>query len=143
MTFNILIVDDSLSMRAVIKKIIGISGIRTDKCYEAQNGREALEVMAGNWVDIILSDINMPEMNGIEFLKALRSDPLYKEIPVVFISTEANTERIKESVLLGASGFLKKPFLPEELRKLLYNVLGLSDKGEYGEADQNTEEMDF
>jgi two-component system chemotaxis response regulator CheY len=143
MTFNILIVDDSLSMRAVIKKIIGMSGIRTDKCYEAQNGREALEVLAGNWVDIILSDINMPEMNGIEFLKALRSDELFKEIPVVFISTEANAERIKEASLLGARGFLKKPFVPEELRKLLYSVLGLSDQGAYGDTDQNTEEMDF
>jgi len=143
MTFNILIVDDSLSMRAVIKKIISLSGIRTDKCYEAQNGREALEVLAENWVDIILSDINMPEMNGIEFLTALRSDELFKEIPVVFISTEANAERIKEAALLGARGFLKKPFVPEELRKLLYEVLGLSSEGEYGDNDQNAEEMDF
>jgi len=143
MTFNILIVDDSLSMRSVIKKIIGLSGIRTDHCYEAQNGREALEVLAGNWVDIILLDINMPEMNGIEFLEALRSDQLFKEVPVVFISTDANTERIKEAALLGARGFLKKPFVPEELRKLLYEVLGLSSEGVYGDNDQNTEEMDF
>ncbi|MEI7636435.1 MAG: response regulator [Syntrophus sp. (in: bacteria)] len=143
MTFNILIVDDSLSMRAVIKKIISLSGIRTDKCYEAQNGREALEVLAVNWVDIILSDVNMPEMNGIEFLKALRSDQLFKEIPVVFISTEANTERIKEAAFLGARGFLKKPFVPEELRKLLYEILGLSSEGEYGDNNQNTEETDF
>ncbi len=143
MAFNILIVDDSLSMRAVIRKIIGLSGIGTDKCYEAQNGREALEVLAGNWVDIILSDINMPEMNGIEFLKALRSDQLFKEIPVILISTEANTERIKEAALLGARGFLKKPFVPEELRKLLYEVLGLSSEGEYGDNYQDTEAMDF
>jgi len=143
MTFNILIVDDSLSMRAVIKKIIAISGIRTDRCYEAQNGREALEVLAENWVDIILSDINMPEMNGIEFLEALRADELFKEIPLVFISTEANAERIKEASLLGARGFLKKPFVPEELRKLLYEVLGLTSEGTYGDRDQDAEEMDF
>jgi two-component system chemotaxis response regulator CheY len=143
MAFNILIVDDSLSMRAVIKKIIGMSGIRTDQCHEAQNGREALEVLAGNWVDIILSDINMPEMNGIEFLKALRSDQLFKDIPLVFISTEANAERIKEAAQLGAGGFLKKPFVPEELRKLLYEVLGLSSEGAYGDSDQDAEEMDF
>jgi two-component system, chemotaxis family, chemotaxis protein CheY len=143
MTFNILIVDDSLSMRAVIKKIINLSGIRTDKCYEAQNGREALEVLAGNWVDIILSDINMPEMDGIELLKTLRSDQLFKEIPVIFISTEANTERIKEAVLLGVKGFLKKPFVPEDLRELLYKVLGLSSEGLYGDNEENTEEMDF
>ena len=143
MTFNILIVDDSLSMRAVIKKIISLSGIRTNQCYEAQNGREALDILTGSWVDIILSDINMPEMNGIEFLKTLRSDELFKEIPVVFISTEANTERIKEASLLGARGFLKKPFVPEELRKVLYEVLGLSTEGVYGTNDQNTGEMDF
>jgi two-component system chemotaxis response regulator CheY len=143
MTFNILIVDDSLSMRAVIKKIIGLSGIKTDKCYEAQNGREALAVLAENWVDIILSDINMPEMNGIEFLKALRSDQLYNEIPLIFISTEGNAERIAEATTLGAKGFLKKPFVPEELRKLLYEVLGLSSEGEYGDDGQSSEEMDF
>jgi len=72
MAFNILIVDDSLSIRSVIKKIIMLSGFKVEKCYEARNGREAMELLSQQWVDVIISDINMPEMNGIEFLEELK-----------------------------------------------------------------------
>ena len=143
MTFNILIVDDSYSMRAVIRKIISLSGFNVDQLYEAQNGLEGLEVLSKHWVDIILSDINMPEMNGIEFLKCLKADNLYKEIPVVFVTTEGSKERILEAEQAGANGFLKKPFLPEELRQLLYNLVGLTDDGQYGAGETNDESLDF
>lgn len=141
MAFNILIVDDSMSMRAVIKKIISLSGFKVDECFEAQNGKDALEILSKNWVDVILSDINMPEMNGIEMLKALKSDELYKQIPVVFITTEGSKERMEEAIQAGASGFLKKPFLPEELRALLYQIIGLDEEGRY--ISPAEEGMDF
>ena len=96
-----------------------------DKCLEASNGRQGLELLADNWVDVILSDINMPEMNGIELMQELRKDDLYRNIPVVVVTTEANRERIAEAARLGAKGFLKKPFLPEELKKVLQSALGL------------------
>ena len=143
MTFNILIVDDSFSMRSVIRKIISLSGFQVNQYYEAQNGREALEVLSGNWVDVIISDINMPEMNGIEFIKHLKQDNLYKEIPVIFVTTEGSKERIEEAQSAGADGFLKKPFLPEELRKLICELVGLSDDGKYGEENAESDSLDF
>jgi len=138
-----LIVDDSYSMRAVIRKIIGLSGFKVDQCYEAQNGIEALDVLSKHWVDVILSDINMPEMNGIDLLKRLKEDNLYKDIPVVFVTTEGSKERIMEAEQAGANGFLKKPFLPEELRHILYHLVGLTDEGEYGTEGTENDTGDF
>jgi two-component system chemotaxis response regulator CheY len=133
MSLNILVTDDSLSMRAVIRKVIALSGIPVGECYEAANGRQALEVLSRNWVDVIISDINMPEMNGMDLLRELKNDSLLQEIPVIIVSTEGNRERIEEAAGLGARGFLKKPFVPEELRSELHRILGLDAEGGYGE----------
>ncbi|HOK06722.1 MAG TPA: response regulator [Syntrophales bacterium] len=141
MSCNVMIVDDSLSMRAVIKKILKLSGFDVDVCYEAQNGREALAVLAESWVDVIITDLNMPEMDGIEMIKTLQADDLYRRIPVVVVSTEASRERMDEVLRLGARAFMKKPFLPEELRNTLQTVLGFKD-GVYGGGGEG-EEGDF
>jgi len=143
MSFNVLIVDDSHAMREVIKKIITLSGFKMDKCLESANGLEALETLKREWVDIIISDINMPEMNGMELLRRLKQDELYREIPVVMISTEGSNVRVEEAFALGARGFIKKPFLPEELRKQLYDVLGVSSDGEYPEDRGDAPGIDF
>ncbi|MCD6197266.1 MAG: response regulator [Deltaproteobacteria bacterium] len=143
MSFNVLIVDDSRSMRAVIKKTISMSGFKMDQCLEAGNGREALDVLAKAWVDVILSDINMPEMNGLEFLGELKKDSLLKAIPAIVISTEGSEKRIQNAFDLGAKGFIKKPFLPEEIKKVLYEVIGVSDEGEYGEDKGDDDAFDF
>lgn len=141
--FNVLIVDDSNSMRAVIKKIISISGFKMDQCIEAGNGREALEALAEHWVDVILSDINMPEMNGFELLERLQADDLLRNIPVIVISTESSEQHVQSAFDLGVKGFIKKPFLPEEIRKILYEVIGVSDEGEYEEDRGDDEAFDF
>jgi two-component system, chemotaxis family, chemotaxis protein CheY len=143
MSFNVLIVDDSGAMRAVIKKIIGISGFRISQCFEAGNGREALEQLKQNWVDVIVSDINMPEMNGLELLKILSQDPLYQNIPVIIVSTEGSSERMNEALKCGAKGFIKKPFLPEDIKKVLYDVIGVGIDGEYQEDQRVTDDGDF
>lgn len=143
MSFNVLIVDDSRSMRAVIKKTILMSGFKMDQCLEAGNGREALDVLAKAWVDVIMSDINMPEMNGLEFLEELKKDSLLKAIPVIVISTEGSEKRIQDAFDLGAKGFIKKPFLPEEIKKVLYEVIGVGDEGEYGEDKGDDDAFDF
>ena len=143
MSFNVLIVDDSRSMRAVIKKTISMSGFKMDQCLEAGNGREALDVLAKVWVDVIISDINMPEMNGLEFLEELKKDSLLKAIPVIVISTEGSEKRIQNAFDLGARGFIKKPFLPEEIKKVFYEVIGVSDEGEYGEDKGDDDAFDF
>ncbi len=143
MSFNVLIVDDSNAMRSVIKKIIAISGFRMDNCLEAGNGKEALEKLACDWVDVIISDINMPEMSGLEMLSRLKQDELYKQIPVIMISTEGSEERINEAFSLGAAGFIKKPFVPEELKQKLYEIIGVGNDGEYENDKGDTSELDF
>ena len=143
MSFNVLIVDDSNSMRAVIKKIISISGFKIDQCVEAGNGKEALEALTDNWVDVIVSDINMPEMNGFELLKSLKEDDLLKNIPVILITTESSEKRMQDAFNLGAKGFIKKPFAPEEVKRILYEVIGVSDEGEYEEDRGDNEAFDF
>ena len=143
MSFNVLIVDDSSAMRAVIKKIVTISGFQMDQCLQAANGREAMEVLADNWVDVIISDINMPEVNGLELLDLLKKNETLKEIPVIMITTEGSSERMQEAFNRGAKGFIKQPFLPDDIRKVLHQVIGVSENGEYKEDTRTTDECDF
>lgn len=143
MAFNILIVDDSRSMRAVIKKVICMSGFKVDQCLEAENGKEALDLLSSHWVDIILSDINMPVMNGFEMLEALGKDSLLGSIPVVVISTEGREERMRDAYVLGAKRFIKKPFLPEDIKKVLYEVIGVDNDGVYGDNEGDDGDLDF
>ena len=116
MSFNV-IVDDSGAMRAVIKKVITISGFKISTCLEAANGREALEKLKENWVDVIISDVNMPEMNRLELLQSLSQDPLYQSIPTIIVSTEGSSERMKEALTEGQRDSLKSPFSLKTLEK--------------------------
>ena len=143
MSFNVLIVDDSNAMRSVIKKIISISGFRMDHCLEAGNGKEALAILTNEWVDVIISDINMPEMGGLEMLSRLKQDDLYKQIPVIMISTEGSEERKKEAFALGAGGFIKKPFVPETLKQKLHEIIGVGNDGEYENDKGDSSGLDF
>jgi two-component system chemotaxis response regulator CheY len=143
MSFNVLIVDDSGAMRAVIRKIINISGFRMSQCFEAANGLEALEQLKQHWVDVIISDVNMPEMDGLELLQALNQDPLYQNIPVIIVSTEGSSERMNEAANRGAKGFIKKPFLPEDIRNVLCSVIGVGADGEYEEDRRDADDGDF
>jgi two-component system, chemotaxis family, chemotaxis protein CheY len=143
MSFNVLIVDDSNSIRAVIRKILKISGFKMDHCLEAENGRQAMELLAENWVDVIISDINMPEVNGLELLEQLAKNETLKEIPVIMITTEGSDRRMQEAFARGAKGFIKKPFLPEEIKKVLYEVIGVGNDGQYEEDTRNADDFDF
>jgi two-component system chemotaxis response regulator CheY len=89
-------------------------------------------------VDLVLSDINMPNMNGIELISEMKKDPIMKTIPVVMVTTEGSEKRIKECMELGASGYIKKPFVPEDIRKTLNQIMGEPEDG--GGKDQ--EEFD-
>jgi len=140
MAYNILIVDDSRSMRKVIRKVIGLSGFKVGECWEAENGQEALDILKGSWVDLILSDLHMPVMNGLELLRRLKEDESLRDLPVVFITTESNENRLQELLTLGARGCIRKPFHPEVIRTYLAQIMGESD--EAGMAVSN-EECDF
>lgn len=136
MSYNVLIVDDSRSMRKVIAKTIRLSGFRIGEYLEASNGREALEVLDNEWVDLILSDIHMPVMDGFGFIRFLKEKEICQDIPVVFVTTEANEERLNELISLGARGYIRKPFRPEEIRALLSKVMGETNECTVGTCDE-------
>lgn len=140
MSYNVLIVDDSKSMRKVIAKTLQLSGFQIGECLEASNGQEALDLLDGKWVDLILSDIHMPVMDGFGFIHSLRERDLCRDTPVVFVTTEANESRLNELITLGASGYIRKPFKPEEIGAILCRVMGESDDFRMGSS---TEGCDF
>ena len=123
MAFNILVADDSETMRAVIKKTVSMSGVPVGEFHDACNGKEALAVLEQTWIDVILSDINMPEMGGMELLKKISEDEELRKIPLIFITTEASDARQEEARKLGVAGYVKKPFQPETIKAILYEVL--------------------
>ncbi|MBU0676235.1 MAG: response regulator [Proteobacteria bacterium] len=123
MAFNILLVDDSETMRAVIRRVVEMSGVPVDEFHEAGNGFEALDVLKDNWIDVILSDINMPEMGGMELLVEVKRNEVTGSIPVIFITTEASDAKMAEAKRLGVSGYIKKPFVPEGIKAVLLEVL--------------------
>ena len=126
MAFTVLIVDDSPAMRSFVKRVVNLSGFEMGACYEAGDGKEALQVLDQQWVDVILTDINMPVMNGQEFVERLAANEAFRSIPVLVISTDRTEDRVNEMIALGAQGYVKKPFQPEELRTELERVLGAS-----------------
>ena len=127
MSYNILLVDDSDSRRRVIRKILCSAGFKMSQCFEASNGKEALQVLSNHWVDLILSDIHMPVMDGFELLEAISEDEVWRDLPVVLITTESSPERQKRALELGARGYIRKPFRPEEIRSVLTRILGETD----------------
>jgi two-component system chemotaxis response regulator CheY len=124
MPFSVMIVDDSPVMRGFIRRVLTLSGFEVSECLEASNGEEALAGLEGHSVDIILTDINMPKMNGEEFLRRLETDERLRSVPTLVISTDATKGRILKMLSLGAQGYMTKPFSPEELREELERVLG-------------------
>jgi two-component system, chemotaxis family, chemotaxis protein CheY len=124
MAFNVLIVDDSPAMRAFVRRVLELSGIALGICLDAANGQEALELLRSHWVDVILSDINMPTMDGAQLIKILEADESLRAIPVIVVSTDSTEQRIQTMLSLGAKGYVTKPFLPETLREQIEKVLG-------------------
>jgi two-component system chemotaxis response regulator CheY len=121
MSYSILIVDDSATTRAMIKRTIRLAEMPVEQIHEAANGREALELLAYARVDLILADLNMPEMNGFEMTRLLRLDPKTRNVPVVIVSASPNAEAFAQGQQV--SGYLSKPFTPEAIRKAVSQAL--------------------
>jgi two-component system chemotaxis response regulator CheY len=124
MPFSVMIVDDSPVMRGFIRRVLTLSGFEVGEYLEASNGEEALARLEGHSVDVILTDINMPKMNGEELLQRLETDERLRSVPTLVISTDATQARILKMLSLGARGYMTKPFSPEALREELERVLG-------------------
>ena len=123
MAYRVMIVDDSRSMRTFVRRVMDLSGFEVESCHYAANGAEALALLKQQRVDIILTDINMPEMNGEDFVRHDEQQEEFRSIPVVVISTDGTENRIRRMLDLGAKGYVVKPFSPEALRAELERVL--------------------
>lgn len=121
---SILIVDDSKTMRKIITKTLRQTGYEFDSIAEAEDGQQGLDHLQKEKPDLILCDINMPNMDGIEFLKQLSSDGSLKTIPVIMITTEGGSDDVVQQVNdLGAAGTLGKPFTADKLQELFQKAL--------------------
>lgn len=129
MAFDVMVVDDSPAMRRFIRRVIEVSGFSVGKYFEAGHGAEALAELDRNWVDVVLTDINMPVMDGEALVAEMRRRVHLRTVPVIVISTDATDARMDRLHELGAQGYVTKPFAPERLREELERVLGVTPEG--------------
>ena len=120
---RILIVDDSSVMRKIVGRALRQAGLEMEQVLEASNGSEALTVAREHPLDLILSDINMPMMDGLEFVRQLRTIEAAQDIPVVMITTEAGEAHVVQALSSGASGYIRKPFTPDQIKERVIPLL--------------------
>lgn len=118
---NVLIVDDSSTMRKIITRSLRQAGLSVETIYEAGDGIEGLNALGSGPIDLILSDINMPNMDGIEFVKQARAQGC--TVPIMMITTEGGEDIIGEAISSGATGSIRKPFTPDQLQEKLGGLL--------------------
>jgi len=118
---KILVAEDSAAMRGLI--VSTLEAMECCEVVEACNGFEALRVLPRENVDLIITDINMPDINGLELVSFCRTNPLYEKTPVIIISTEGSERDRERGLALGADAYLIKPFRPEELQQLVRKLL--------------------
>jgi two-component system, chemotaxis family, chemotaxis protein CheY len=118
-----LIVDDSSVMRKIVERSLRQAGLNLIQVFEAGNGAEALATMQANKVDLILCDINMPVMDGLEFVRQLSAVENAKGTPVVMITTEGSEGHVVRALSAGARGYIRKPFTPDQVKEHVLPVL--------------------
>lgn len=119
---KILIVDDFATMRRILKGALKQLGFKN--IVEAEDGSEAITLLKKEKVDLILSDWNMPKMNGLEFLKAVRADVSLKETPFIMVTAEGQKDNVVDAIKSGVTNYIIKPFTPEALGEKLKKVFG-------------------
>jgi len=117
MDLNVLIVDDSAAIRKILVRVLSQTNLPIQQVYEASDGAEALKLIALNDVSLILSDMNMPNVDGIELLTQLRATPKWSQLSVIMITTEGSQAKVMEAVQLGAKGYVRKPFTADQIKE--------------------------
>jgi two-component system chemotaxis response regulator CheY len=123
MAMDVLIVDDSAAIRKILQRVLRQTEMPIGNIHEAGDGLEALAMLEQQTVGLILSDINMPNMDGLEMLGKIKSMDCYKSVPVIMITTEGNQNKVMEAVSLGASGYVRKPFTTEQIKEKLTGLV--------------------
>jgi len=121
---RVLIIDDSSVMRKIVERSLRQAGLDLEKVVEAANGAEALAALQDNVVDLILCDINMPVMDGLEFVRQVATVKSAKGVPIVMITTEGSESRVVAALSAGARGYIRKPFTPDQVKEHVLSLLG-------------------
>jgi len=120
---DVLVVDDSAAIRKILQRVLHQTGMGIHSIFEAGNGQEALDIMKRQKIGLVLTDINMPTMDGIQLLAALKASPEWRDIPVVMVTTEGGESKVGEAVRLGARGYVRKPFTADQIKEKLVGIL--------------------
>lgn len=123
MPLDVLIVDDSAAIRKILHRVLEQTDLQIGKVWEASDGMEGLAVLAANQVGLILSDINMPNMNGIEMLAKIKENNALTQAPIIMVTTEGSQEKVMQALELGARGYVRKPFTPDQIKEKLVGLL--------------------
>jgi two-component system chemotaxis response regulator CheY len=123
MDSDVLVVDDSAAIRKILTRVLRQTGMAIQTIHEAGDGQDALALLALHRVDLVLSDINMPKMDGLQLLASLKASPQWRHIPVVMITTEGGETKVAEAVRLGAAGYVRKPFTADQIKEKLVGIL--------------------
>lgn len=123
MPVDILIVDDSAAIRKILQRVLRQAEVPIGKVYEAGDGVEALETLHKESVSLILSDINMPNMDGLQLLGHVKADARLAHVPMVMITTEGGQAKVMEAVQLGAAGYVRKPFTADQIKEKLVGLI--------------------
>lgn len=124
MAYNVLIVDDSNTIRTIIAKALRHADVPLGEVLFARDGLEALETLKDNWVDLIFADLNMPRLSGVEMVERMADNDLLSSVPVVIVSTEGRQERIDALKSRGIAAYLRKPFTPQSVARITLELLG-------------------
>jgi two-component system chemotaxis response regulator CheY len=123
MESDLLVVDDSAAIRKILQRVLRQTGMLIGNIYEAGDGQEALTLLETKKVDLILSDINMPRMDGLQLLASLKASAEWRNIPVIMITTEGGATKVSEAGRLGAAGYVRKPFSADQIKEKLSGIL--------------------
>jgi two-component system chemotaxis response regulator CheY len=116
MPLDILIVDDSAAIRKILQRVLRQADVDVGQVYEAGDGLEALETLKKHKVHLVLADVNMPNMNGMQLLAEIKSDAELASVPVIMVTTEGSQSKVMEAAQLGAAGYIRKPFSADQIK---------------------------
>jgi two-component system, chemotaxis family, chemotaxis protein CheY len=122
MPLDVLIVDDSAAIRKILSRVLSQADLPLGNIHEANDGVEALDKLKTGTVGLVLSDINMPNMDGIELLSNIKANARTKDVPVIMVTTEGSQEKVMQALKLGAAGYVRKPFTAEQIKDKLVGI---------------------
>ncbi|MGO4880416.1 MAG: response regulator [Bryobacteraceae bacterium] len=123
MALNILVVDDSTAIRKILIRVLRQTALAIDEIFEARDGVEALDIVRNQSLNLVLSDINMPNLDGLGLLAELKNAEQWRHLPVVMITTEGSEEKVSQAIRLGSAAYIRKPFTAEQIQEKIGALL--------------------